>query len=67
MNKLRHWLSRKVRMWLIQEFGCEPHERICGAVELRGVMYIITDCRILRFSPGNKPWETEISQEGYTR
>lgn len=67
MNKLLHWLSCKTGMWLTQKFICEPHEKICGTVQVRGVLYIVTDHRILRFFPGEQPWEDEISQEGYIR
>lgn len=32
-------------------FACERFERIYGAVECRGQIYIITDSRLLRYDP----------------
>lgn len=40
-------------------FNAEPYERFVGAVQVRGVIYVISDQRILRYDPDRDQFTNE--------
>ena len=60
-------MRMRIRAWFMRQFVAifvaEKFERIVGTVPCRGVIYIVTDCRIFRYDPERD----EVSAEGYTR
>lgn len=52
------WLREMMAKRFATIFVAERHERILTAVHCRGQIYIVTDCRLLRYEPEREEVQT---------
>ncbi len=60
---MRDRLKKWALSWFVQIFVAERGERFVGACHCRGMIYVVTDCRILRYDPERD----QVSMEAHTR
>lgn len=59
MRWLRNWWLARFTVLLTRQ----DYEHFRGMCECRGILYIVTDCRIIRYDPEREQFSTEV----YTR
>ena len=59
MRQLREWVMRQ----MFTVFARQPYEQIVGGCNVRGVLYIITTDRIVRYDPERD----QLTNESHTR